>query len=62
MYGEADRVDGLMRRIFKQLGYQTQVIATGGLAESVARISETITVVVPELTLDGLRLIYDARR
>ena len=62
VYGEADRVDGLMRRIFKQLGYETQVIATGGLAESVARISETITVVVPELTLDGLRLIYDAQK
>lgn len=61
VYGEADRVDGLMRRVFKQLGYQARVIATGGLAESVARISETITEVVPELTLDGLRLIYDAR-
>lgn len=62
VYGEADRVDGLMRRIFKQLGYETQVIATGGLAESVARLSETITEVVPELTLDGLRLIYDAQK
>ncbi|WP_139651678.1 type III pantothenate kinase [Raoultibacter phocaeensis] len=62
VYGEADRVDGLMRRIFKQLGYEGQVIATGGLARSVARLSETITEVVPELTLEGLRLIYDAQR
>ena len=62
VYGEADRVDGLMRRIFKQLGYEAQVVATGGLAGSVARLSETITVVVPELTLEGLRLIYDAHR
>lgn len=61
VYGESDRVDGLLRRIFKQLGYQTRVIATGGLAGSVARLSETITEVVPELTLEGLRLIYDAK-
>lgn len=60
VYGEADRVDGLMRRIFRQLGYEARVIATGGLAESVARISDTIELVVPELTLDGLRLVYDA--
>lgn len=62
VYGEADRVDGLMRRIFKQLGYRPRVVATGGLAESVARISETIDDVVPELTLEGLRLVYEAQR
>lgn len=61
VYGEADRVDGLMRRIFKQLGYRPRVVATGGLAESVARISETIDDVVPELTLEGLRLVYEAQ-
>ena len=32
MLGEADRVDGLVRRIFDQLGYSAKVIATGGLA------------------------------
>lgn len=57
MLGEADRVDGLVRRIFAQLGYETPVIATGGLAPVVAQTATTITAVNPELTLEGLRLI-----
>ena len=32
VYGEADRVDGLVNRIFEQLGYKAAVVATGGLA------------------------------
>ncbi len=59
MLGEADRVDGLVRRIFAQLGYEAPVIATGGLASVVARHSETIDTVNPELTLEGLRLIAE---
>ena len=60
MYGEADRVDGLVRRIFAQLGYEAPVIATGGLAPVVAPHSATITEVNSELTLEGLRLIAEA--
>lgn len=59
IYGEADRVDGLVRRIFKQLGYEAPVIATGGLSEAIVTRSSTITDINPELTLEGLRLIYD---
>lgn len=58
VYGEADRVDGLVRRIFAQLGYETPVVATGGLASRVAELSSTITAINPELTLEGLRLLY----
>ncbi len=60
VYGEADRVDGLVRRIFAQLGYETPVIATGGLANLMARYTETITHVDGDLTLEGLRLIAEA--
>ena len=60
VYGEADRVDGLVRRIFDQLGYETPVIATGGLASRVAAQSKTITAINPELTLEGLRLVFEA--
>lgn len=59
MLGESDRVDGLVRRIFAQLGYEAPVIATGGLAPVVAQNSTTITEVNPELTLEGLRLIAE---
>ena len=61
VYGEADKVDGLVKRIFAQLGYEAPVIATGGLAHRVAKLSGTIVEVVPELTLEGLRLVYEAR-
>ena len=61
VYGEADRVDGLVRRIFEQLGYEAPVVATGGLASRVAPLSRTITHVNKELTLEGRRRIYEAR-
>ena len=60
VYGEADKVDGLVRRIFAQLGYEAKVVATGGLAETVAPLSRTINEVNPQLTLEGLRLIFEA--
>lgn len=60
VYGETDRVDGLIRRIFDQLGYEAPVVATGGLATRVAALSKTITATSAELTLEGLRLVYEA--
>lgn len=59
VYGEVDRVDGLINRIFAQLGYEATVVATGGLASCVAELSRAISVFTPELTLEGLRLLYE---
>ena len=59
VYGEADRVDGLVGRIFDQLGYEAPVVATGGLATRVAPYSRTIQTTNPTLTLEGLRLVYE---
>lgn len=56
--GEAARIDGLIDRIHEQLGYSTQVVATGGLAHRIAPVSKCITEINLELTLQGLRLIY----
>lgn len=53
--GEAARVDGLVSRIFSQIGSAAPVVATGGLAPLIAPHSQTITEVLPELTLEGLR-------
>ena len=61
VYGEADRVDGFVRRVFAELGYEAPVVATGGLATTMAPLCATVTHVNPELTLEGLRLIYEAR-
>ncbi|MFN2271689.1 MAG: pantothenate kinase, partial [Anaerolineae bacterium] len=42
-----------------ELGSQTHVIATGGLAEIIARETDVIDVVDPWLTLHGLRIVYE---
>ena len=58
VYGEADRADGLVRRVLDQLGCTAPVVATGGLASLIAEHSRTITAVQPDLTLEGLRFVY----
>ena len=59
VYGFAGQVDGLVRRIVAEVGPVTAVIATGGLAPIVVAESETITAHEPDLTLIGLRLVYE---
>ena len=60
VYGEADRVDGFVRRIFDELGCKATVVATGGLATTMAPLCQCIDETNPELTLEGLRLVYEA--
>jgi type III pantothenate kinase len=59
LYGFVGQVDGIMRRISAELGGGTHVIATGGLASLVLEESETIQHHEPDLTLIGLRLVYE---
>ena len=63
LYGFAGQVDGLVRRIAATLvpdsPSSVEVIATGGLASLVVEHAETITRHEPDLTLLGLRLIFD---
>jgi type III pantothenate kinase len=58
LLGEAAMVDGLVRRTWVELGTETPVIATGGLAERMSTLCDTITHVDPDLTLRGLLLIH----
>jgi type III pantothenate kinase len=56
--GEAAMVDGLVRRTWRELGVETPVVATGGLAERMSPLCETVTDVDSDLTLKGLMLVY----
>lgn len=58
-YGFVGQVDEIARRMKKELGENTKVIATGGLASLISQESNFIEVVEPYLTLNGLRLIYE---
>jgi type III pantothenate kinase len=63
LYGFAGQVDGLVRRIIRELTKDADasvaVIATGGLAPLVLAETSTIKHHAPDLTLVGLRLVYE---
>ncbi|HZY42700.1 MAG TPA: type III pantothenate kinase [Anaerolineae bacterium] len=56
--GFAGLVEGLVKRLKNELG-EAKVIATGGLAEVIAPATDVIDVVDLQLTLKGLKLIYE---
>jgi type III pantothenate kinase len=62
IFGYAGLVDGIVRRMKTEMGTRPKVIATGGLAELLFAVCETIEAVEPALTLEGLRVIADNMR
>ncbi len=49
----------MVYRFREELGNEMKVIATGGLAESIAKETDVIDIIAPWLTLDGLRMIWE---
>ncbi len=62
LYGSAACLDGMIDRIWAELGYETAVIATGGLAHAVVPHCYHEITVNETLLLHGLRLIYEKNR
>jgi len=62
LFGYVGLVEGMVARFKAELGPETRVIATGGLAQTIARETDVIDVVDPWLTLHGLRIIYELNR
>ncbi|MCC2640949.1 MAG: coaX [Nitrospira sp.] len=62
LFGYVGLVDGIVRRMERELGYSSTVIATGGLASIIAKETESIREVHPFLTLEGLELLYRRNR
>ncbi len=56
--GQASCIDVMIERIWDELGYQAQVVATGGLAGCIVPYCKKKIVYDNELTLKGLEIIY----
>ena len=58
VYGFAGQVDRIVEEIRGELGAEATTVATGGLAELIVPHTRTIERVDPDLTLEGLRLLW----
>jgi type III pantothenate kinase len=63
-FGYVSMVDGIVARMRAELdgGDRALCVATGGLAEMIAADTTTIQRVEPDLTLTGLRLVWERNR
>lgn len=62
LFGYVSMVEGMVSRFRAELGGDMKVIATGGMAEVVAKETKVINIISPWLTLEGLRLIWELNR
>ncbi|MBX3235141.1 MAG: type III pantothenate kinase [Nitrospiraceae bacterium] len=62
LFGYVGLVDGIVRRMERELGQTCRVIATGGLAPVIAKETESIQEILPDLTLEGLEFLYRRNR
>jgi type III pantothenate kinase len=58
-YGYLGLVDGILEELLAEMGKETKVVATGGLASMIGTASKYIKTVDDHLTLEGLRIIYE---
>ena len=58
-WGYTGLIEGVIKRIQSEMGAETTVIATGGLAHLYAASTEILTYVEPDLTLHGLSLVWE---
>ncbi|HSB10620.1 MAG TPA: type III pantothenate kinase [Blastocatellia bacterium] len=61
-YGNIALVDGLLEKMIAELGPGTRVVATGGLAPLISRGTRLIETVDADITLEGLRIIFERNR
>ena len=59
VFGYVGLVEGLIARILGELGGRARVIATGGLAPTIAPLTRAIEAVDDDLTLEGLRMLWE---
>lgn len=58
-YGYTSQVDGIVKQMQAEQNWQAKVVFTGGLSQLLAEGCTTVDIVNPNLTLEGLRIIYE---
>jgi type III pantothenate kinase len=61
-YGFIGMIDGIVERVAAQLGPETKAVATGGQGELIVHGSRRVKIYDENLTLEGLRLIWERNR
>jgi len=59
VYGFSSMIDGIVERLKKEFSTPPKVIATGGWSSLISQYSKSIQKTDPDLTLQGLRLIFN---
>jgi hypothetical protein len=59
VYGYAGLVDGLVERMRRELDGDVRVVATGGFAEQMREVCQSLQEVNANLRLEGLRMIWE---
>ncbi len=62
IFGYVGLVEGIVRRINRELGGKPRVVATGGLAPVIVNETTIVETVNPDLTLVGLRMIFELNK
>lgn len=58
-YGAIGMIDGILERMIAEMGPTARTVATGGQASLITRASRFVTTADDDLTLEGLRLIWE---
>ncbi|NLE09041.1 MAG: type III pantothenate kinase [Dehalococcoidales bacterium] len=62
IFGYAGLIEGVVSRIQEELEEKATVVATGGYADLIADETKIINVVNPDLTLMGLKILFDMNK
>ena len=62
IYGHASCIDGMVDRIWEDLGYETEVVCTGGFAKLVIPCCKHKFHVDSQLLIKGLKILYDKNK
>jgi len=63
VYGVIGQTEYIVKKMLQESGYENAtVVATGGLGKMIYKSTDVIQVYNPQLTLDGLRFIYNRNK